>query len=329
MRKAAPLVASLILLSAGPAAAQTADDLFREGMQLMQRGEAKVACEKFAQSYKLDAAPGTLYNLAACHERTGRLWLAHQEFLDLVERAAAVGKPDKAQQARDRAAEIEVHLPKLQLDFPPDSKVTDVLVDGTSIPKRDWPHPIPVDFGSHVVEFRGPVKLSTKEAASTPHEGEVVRVQVPVLADVTTTKEQVAPSPPASPTRSEGSVHSGGGGGRALGFVLGGVGLAGLAVGGLFGLRALSAKSDADNACGGQGRICPDAAHAANAQSNLDSARTDAWVSTIGIGVGVVALGAGVYFLARPAPASPATGQVHVLTQVGQGSGGIAVQGTF
>src|SRR5688500_18545046 len=57
-----------------------AEVLFREGRQLLQRGETDAACEKFAESHRLDEALGTLLNLAVCHESQGRFASAWAEF---------------------------------------------------------------------------------------------------------------------------------------------------------------------------------------------------------------------------------------------------------
>ena len=49
-----------------PAAAEA---LFLEARDLFVAGKVAAACTKFESSYKLDPAPGTLLNLAACNGR--------------------------------------------------------------------------------------------------------------------------------------------------------------------------------------------------------------------------------------------------------------------
>src|SRR5690242_9683425 len=51
---------------------EVADALFWEGRAAADAGDFATACEKFAQSLRLDAAAGTLFNLAHCEERVGR-----------------------------------------------------------------------------------------------------------------------------------------------------------------------------------------------------------------------------------------------------------------
>ncbi|MCL2451247.1 MAG: hypothetical protein FWD17_20060, partial [Polyangiaceae bacterium] len=64
---------------AGHAFAQTASEeaaaeaLFEQGRDLMLAGRVAEACPKFAESERLDPAPGTLLNLATCYERNGQV----------------------------------------------------------------------------------------------------------------------------------------------------------------------------------------------------------------------------------------------------------------
>jgi hypothetical protein len=288
---------------------KSADQLFQEGVHLFERGEVKTACEKFAQSYQLDAAPGTLYNLASCHEKEGKLGQARQEFLDLADRAANVGKQDKARAAKDRAKAIEARLPRLVLQLPAASGVATIAVDGTPVPKEAWGAPIPVDDGTHALQFSAPGKVAQTARIEAHGAGKQVPVPVPVLAD----EPVAAPAAPASPAAaaqtagarqpappapdSAAAQPSGGGSGRTIGFVVGGVGVAALAAGTFFGIRALSQKSDANTACAGQNNVCPDPAHTQAAQNDLNDARTSGLVSTVAIGVGVAAVAVGAYLV--------------------------------
>ncbi len=298
----ATIVASVLLLVA-PALAQpqpSADQLFQEGVRLFQRGETRTACERFAASYKIDAAPGTLYNLAACHEKDGKLWQARLEFLDLAERAANVGKQDKVRVAQERVKAIEARLPALKLQLPPSSNVASITVDGTALAPGVWGSPVPVEDGVHALAFTAPGKVAQSTQIEVHGAGQQATVVVPVLPDEPGAAPAPSVQPPGpAPAAADATVSPAPGGSstRTVGFVIGGVGVAALATGAVFGVLALGQKSDADKACGGQGSVCPDAAHTSDAQSKLQSARTSGLVSTVGLGVGIVAAGLGAYFI--------------------------------
>ena len=81
----------LTMLSSRPAAADaatvTAEALFRQGRDAMQRQDYETACARFAESNRLDVAAGTLMNLATCEEKLGRVataWQHWREAIDLL-----------------------------------------------------------------------------------------------------------------------------------------------------------------------------------------------------------------------------------------------------
>ena len=75
-RTASAAAVLLAELAAGPAIAQEesaiAEQLFRDGRDLLDRGQTAQACEKFAASERLAPAIGTRLNLALCREKQGR-----------------------------------------------------------------------------------------------------------------------------------------------------------------------------------------------------------------------------------------------------------------
>ena len=63
-----------------PAVTAMAEALFKEGKKLLAEQKVPEACRKFESSYRIDPAPGTLINLALCHEQEGKLATAWGEF---------------------------------------------------------------------------------------------------------------------------------------------------------------------------------------------------------------------------------------------------------
>ncbi|MDB4994102.1 MAG: hypothetical protein JWM74_1534 [Myxococcaceae bacterium] len=336
MRASIWLLGVATILSTSSAYAQSADELFQQGVQLSNRGETKIACEKFTASYKLDPAPGTLFNLAGCHEKEGRLTLARGEFNELVTRATAAGKADKAQVARERADAIEKRLPKIALTFTAASNATEIIVDGQPLAKDAWQKPVATDPGNHAIEFRAAGKTSATRNVTLAGEGTSTPVDVPKLVDPNAPAEPVAPvagKEPASSHVEPPAEAPSGGGKRTLGFIVGGAGLAVLGVGVVFGVTALSQKSDADAACGGSGNACTNEASRSTAQGKLEDARTSGLISTIGVGVGVVAVGVGAYLVftggAKSASTTASSGGVRLAPAVGSRSQGFMLSGAF
>ena len=81
-------------------------------------------------------------------------------------------------------------------------------------------------------------------------------------------------------------------GNKTLAYVFGGVGLVGLAVGGVAGAIVLSKKSTSNEECRDDLKLCSQRGADAN-----DSGRAVGVVSTTGFVVGALGLGAGAYFL--------------------------------
>src|SRR5215470_7185323 len=87
-----------------------AEMLYRQGRQLMAEGKVSEACPKFAESYRLDAATGTLLNLAACHEAEHKLATAWLEYSESVALARRDRRDDRIRFAQDRLTAIEPKL---------------------------------------------------------------------------------------------------------------------------------------------------------------------------------------------------------------------------
>ena len=140
------------------------------------------------------------------------------------------------------------------------------------------------------------------------HQGELNRRETIVIGPVL-----AAPTPDAS--SSGGPAW-----GRTAGLVAGGVGVASLVVGTIFGGLALSAHSSYEQSCGANIGAPPGQCNAAGVSGQSD-ASTKATVSTIFfIGGGVAAAGGAALFFFMPKSAS---------TQVGVGPGSVTLSGRF
>jgi hypothetical protein len=115
---------------------------------------------------------------------------------------------------------------------------------------------------------------------------------------------------------------------RTAAFVVGGVGVAGLALGAVFGIVALGKNGDLRNACGGDVHTCVLPAGSPSVTGPRDSARSASTVSTIAFIAGGAALAGGVVLFAT-APSAASVASVRVGAAAGPGEAKILVGGRF
>src|SRR5687768_5789067 len=81
-------VAALVIGALSPSAAwardpAAAEALYRAGRDAAKKGDWEKACAQFAESQRLDPAPGTLLNLADCEERRGLIASAWTHYTEV------------------------------------------------------------------------------------------------------------------------------------------------------------------------------------------------------------------------------------------------------
>lgn len=321
----------IALLAAPHAGAVDATTLFKQGLAAFQRGDTATACGLFEQSYKLDAATGTLFNMAKCHATEGHYWQARGEFLKLAGEMDRAGKADKAKIARDAAADAEKHVPKLALTFPDASNVETIAIDGDELDQAKWKTPIAVAPGSHVLTFGAAGTQKQTRTIEAQADGAIVEVDVPVLVAGAARGPEGAPTP--RPDRTP--VQSAGSTGRTTGLIIGsGVTVAGLATGVGFMLAAASARSKRDDLLSalqrktGNSDPCgtdPAPAGCADIFSANDGATNDKTGVIVGFSVaGVAAAGTLAILLWPRAPNDTA-----IVPVMGKHVAGLAAAGSF
>lgn len=275
-----------------------AEALFRSGRELMAAEKYAEACPKFAESERVDPKPGTLMNLALCHEKTGKTASAWAEYLEAAETARRVGENTRERVARDRAAALEPTLAHVVIDADPTSAVQ-VALDDRALGPGAFGTAIPIDPGDHVLHASAAGKKTFLQSFSVTVGAEPIHLRVPALdPDVGPEAKALpgatlpeSPPPPANP---RGEIS-----GRALaGYVSGGAGLALVGVGAFFGVRAFAEKRTVDENCGQV--YCYQAG--LNAIRALKTAEA---VSTLTIAGGVAAIGGGIYLVLSSRPRSP------------------------
>ncbi len=252
----AVLVAAVLALPLPAHAAEGdsagAEALFREGKRLMDEGRYPEACPKLAESYRLDPATGALLATALCYERAGRLASAWAAYTEAAARAKQEGSVDREEIARAKATELEPKLAKLVIELEPGATVPGLSVsrDGVAVGEGVFGMALPVDPGAHVVEAHAPGRKAFSAHVESVGAG-VVSVKIPALSS------DSAPStaPVAAPSRDV--THDGEDEPgfftplRTTGVLVAAVGLGGIAVGSVFGAKALSLNTDSKENCTG------------------------------------------------------------------------------
>jgi hypothetical protein len=335
LRRLGPLVGVGLSLVSPAVHAQSANEaaataLFDEGRKLMGEHRWAEACPKLAESQRLAPSGGTLLNLADCYEHAGQTASAWASWKDAAARANAAGKADVERRALARATALEPSLAKLTIAVNAGSEVDGLEVkrDGVDVGHAEFGTSIPVDPGVHVVvataprkkPFSAKVDVSAKQTdarvmVTLEDEPQVVAPLPPAPASA------VAPLPNTPPPAFPIPEETGGSAQRTIGIVVGVAGLAGLGVGGGFGLLAKSKNDQALQNCR-TATLCN-----STGLSLTDDAKSAATVSTVAFIAGG-ALVAGGFVLWLTAPRSSRTG-MRVSPFVGASTGGISVDGAF
>jgi hypothetical protein len=295
------VVGSLVALSSTRAAAAdpAATKLFNQGVKLFERGETAAACQKFSESYDIDPAPGTLFNLASCREKLGDASGAHHAYVELTRRAEQAGKGDRAATFRQKATALEAKLPTIVIAEANRASLTNVTIDDTPVPREKWSAPIPTEAGKHKVVLT--TDLDGKTANLTVPATGSVTVEAPAPANAPSGARAVVP-PPADSAHSPASTgtppppethdaaeprttHS------PFSYVVGGAGIVAIAVGAAYGVVAIGQKNDALAACPGHQCASPNDLNRATDDHN--ASQSSALVSTIAIVTGAVLVAGG------------------------------------
>jgi hypothetical protein len=264
-----------------------AEALFRAAKDLQAEGKVAEACAKYVESHRLDPKPGTILNVATCHDVEGRTATAWADFAEAATFAARAHQTDREKLARSKVDELGKRLSYVTFRFPAVKDLV-VVLDGKVLTPASAGTRVPIDPGDHDLDARAPGKAPwSTRVKIDPGPGERT-VVVPVLADDGATT--AGPPPPLSASADSGGSSRDGGAQRAVGWVALGVGVAGAAAGAFFGARTLSQKSTVDEHC--VGSRCDDAGLRAN-----DGAKDSATLSTIAFVVGGAALAAGIVLL--------------------------------
>lgn len=249
-----------------------ADDQFRRGREEQNRGNCQKALEYFRASHALKPQRGTLLNMGLCEKQLGQLAKALQHLEEVLPQLPS--GDDRRDIVRENLTELKAKVPWLRIVLTANAPVgTIVTYDDSELEPTMIGTDIPVDPGKHVlvVEAAG---LPNRRYEVMIEEGkrQTLRVEPGVLPKPVVIKEE-AP-------HSKGKFIAG--------FIVGGVGVAGIMGGAITGAMALKNHSAAEKACPSHDGCSDEILTLARQGETLST------VSTAAFAVGVVGLGIGL-----------------------------------
>ena len=215
--------------------------------------------------------PTTGFEVAKAQQALGQLVEARETVANVLKLPINASDPPPFAEARAKAdalgKELDKLIPQLKIRVSSaDPKATSVTIDDAPVASVDTP--ARVNPGKHVV---------TGKTEGAPDARQEITVAAGETKDVELRIEKGATTPTPPPPERKGLPTL-----SLIGF---GVGAAGLVVGTVTGILAISAEGDIGDRC--QGTRC-----GREVQDDLDSAKTKATISTIGFivaGVGIAA----------------------------------------
>lgn len=272
-------------------------------------------CEGLESALVQQAETNVRVELAECYAQHGRTASAWAQYREAARSARDAGDSALEAAARQKAKALEDQLSYVTVNTWKGQEVM-VTRDGAPIEEAVLGTAIPLDPGSHVITASAPGKRGWSKRIELGSHGDHVTVAVPVLPDDVSLspdlRESVALPPEPVKQATFDSVQ------RTLGLVAGALGIAGVATGALFGVKAASDWSEAKAQCTAFPYCGEDGARLAK------EAKASALISTIGFVTGVAGLSGGA-LLWFTAPRSPE----RTSTSVGVGVGNVQVRGSL
>lgn len=338
IRGAARFISLVTLVAAALAAApvhaqsESADILFDQGRKLMAKKDYAGAARALEQSNKVDPAAGTLLNLAECYIKLGRNASAWSAYRDAASLASQNQETAREKYAEKKAAQLAPTLSTIKIVVPAAARVKGLSIsrNGVAVPSALWGQSVPLDPGTVTVKANAPGKQDWSTQATLTGNAQHLTLTIPALEDQpapapakTAATPPPAATPPstlpnAPPPAAPPPTHDTGSSTRLVGYIVGGAGIVGAAVGtGLY-LHSQSTISGANcpnhQCVEGVGNIT---------QYNLGRDQEKVGFAVIGIGGALLVTGV-VLVLAAPHGSTGSTTALRVAPRAGGGFVGLS-----
>lgn len=303
---------------------------FKKGSDFFTMKKYSLALEEFKKSYGFVASPNSHLYIGRCMVHLGNHREAYLELDQVVDEAAERAKSEeKYAPTRDTAAlerdEVGSKLALITVNVTGATPESKLFVGGTEVPRERWGKPYPVTPGSTEVVVRTGSQPEVKEELklAAGNKKEVALNAAPVASSPTDNSALAEGADTGSTTPDAGANSSGDGAGklRPYAYVAGGVGVAGLAVFGIFGAMANATYSDLEETC--KGPCSQDRA------DDVNTGKTQQTVANIGLIVGVVGVAAAVPLFILSSGSKSTEKASSSTTHVVVGPGFTGVRGSF
>ena len=260
-----------------------------QGVQLADAGKCPEAIEKLQRAEALHHAPTILGRLGECQVNVGEVVTGTENLNTVVREVLPANAPKVFHDAQDRAQKVlTAATPKiahLLIRVTPSNLNASVTIGGKPVPAALLGAERPTDPGTYQV---------TATAEGYKPSSATVTLAEGGHQDITLLLEKDPNAVSALPPSTTGAVVATPTGDQSSPqpakesmvpvYVAFGIGGAGLVLGGVTGVLAMSKASDCPN------KVCP-------TQGDLDSAKSMATISTIGFGVGIAGAAVGTILL--------------------------------
>ena len=316
----------IFALASGPLAALAQPNT--EALQHYERGLAEVqnqayaeAIAEFDQAYQLGHDFAVLYDIAQAYlwlQEPARAVTSFKKYLsEGGKRVPTTRRKEVEQEIVMQEGRIAIVIIHAKLDG------AIIKIDGGEVGRTPLPEGLEINAGAHVLSASAE-GCQTWEQRLDLAAGDRRNIDVVLLPG----------EPVAGPPGAGMPVDAAAGATRApllerrtVGYVLGGVGVAAIVVGGVFGARAISKRNDSDAQC--PANQCTQLGVDLNEQ-----AKSSALVADITIGVGLASAAAAAYLLltsptSQSHPPVQAAQGVRLLADIRPGQSGLALRGAW
>lgn len=302
---------------------ESARQLYNQGIELRDKGDAKGALEKFRAAHALGNTPLTGIELCKIHAALNQPVEAREVCLGVARIPPMAQETQRSQDARNEAGRIaedqrsKIGSLRLKIKGVPEKREPTVMVDGVSVPPAALGESRAVNPGIHVVTARVGSGAETRATLET-REGENRELELVVQPPPA---DEPPPPPPGGGTQPQPEKKKS----NTFATVSFGVAAVSGTLGLIFAIDALAKKGKLEDAC-------PQSNCAKGEWERLDDAKSSGNASTVFFVIGGVALGAGLVSTLVSSKSSTATSadpkrQVKVTPVIGLGGAGL--HGTF